>query len=211
VSHRWPNNREERALHGRLLLKLASSQKPHNQPNGWTYQNQYDLVLQEGRWYVPSRLTSNILRGPDEECFRNAVILVLDASRYTYVEGFAAPPAKRRLVHHAWVTDRRGQAIEPTWEDPGLAYCGIPFRTKYLREITLMSRGRNAKYGIITGRLHAEHNPFKNGFPGHAIAPVYVKVTFASLSHRDPCVGSDRDGGKACYPKAGDEAYLLRT
>jgi hypothetical protein len=185
VSHPWPSNREEKALHEKLLLKFASSQRPHSQPDGWTYQNQYDLVLKEGRWYVPSRLTGNIIKGPDEECFRNAVIPVLDTSGYTYVEGFAAPPTKKRLVHHAWVTDRYGKAIETTWEDPGLAYCGIPFRTKYLREITFMSRGRNGKYGIITDRLHAEHNPFKNGFPDHAIAPVYVKVAFALLSHRD--------------------------
>ena len=61
-------------------------------------------------------------------CFRNAFILVTSSSSLRYGEGYALTPigAGRPVwVHHAWVIDAAGNAVDATWRTAGLRYVGI--------------------------------------------------------------------------------------
>ena len=51
-----------------------------------------------------------------------------------YVEGFAVRPKLGMLIHHAWLMDEEGCAVDVTWKGTGdCHYFGIPFETKTLR------------------------------------------------------------------------------
>lgn len=81
----------------------------------------YDRIADE----LPKRGTPNV-------CYYNAISLALDAG-LTYVEGMAIFPGGQLLVEHAWCVDAEDQVHDPTWEQPGLAYFGVPFAIEYVR------------------------------------------------------------------------------
>jgi len=90
----------------------------------------FGFLKEQSRAFTHVRHTLH--KGQPKHCFYNAYRLAAASryqSRYTYVEGYAA-----RLipVHHAWVIDRDGNVIDPTWNGQGTAYFGIPFRTPYI-------------------------------------------------------------------------------
>lgn len=73
--------------------------------------------------YAPT--PKGIQPGVKRHCFFNAFTLALDNPELTYMEGFAHYILP---IHHAWVVDPEGRAIDNTWEDGhGAAYYGIPF------------------------------------------------------------------------------------
>ena len=62
----------------------------------------------------------------DKACFLNALRVVLrDDTTYSYAEGLAW--TKLGAVHHAWVVDSDGNAIDPTWKEPASGYYGVVF------------------------------------------------------------------------------------
>lgn len=71
--------------------------------------------------------------GKPKECFYNAGQMALWTD-LTYVEGFAVRPRLGLLIHHAWVTDDAGRAVDVTWTDTAdCHYFGVPFEAKTLR------------------------------------------------------------------------------
>lgn len=52
-------------------------------------------------------------------------------------------------VHHAWLITSDGQAYDPTWEQPGEVYFGIPFETEYIREAVVV----HGCYGLLDDEL----------------------------------------------------------
>ncbi len=86
-----------------------------------------DFILQNGREYKPG--TECWGKGR-RECFNHAAKAALRNRDYTYVEGYACMVLP---VHHAWLLDKDGNVIEPTWCQMGKSYYGIPFRTDWVR------------------------------------------------------------------------------
>ena len=83
------------------------------------------LLSEFGRQWTPKR---NKLTGKMEpgRCYKNAYQLVAsNPDKYVYCEGFAMSPGLIPL-EHAWVVDRHGHAIDPTW-DKGADYFGVAF------------------------------------------------------------------------------------
>ena len=71
--------------------------------------------------------------GTPKECFTNAGQAALWTD-LTYVEGYAVRPRLGILIHHAWLMDESGRAVDVTWENTeNCLYFGIPFDAKTLR------------------------------------------------------------------------------
>ncbi len=104
----------------------------------------YKFVIDYGLWYEPHELPNDLSRGDDQQCFMNALDLASDKKELFYVEGFAIYTATSLPVHHAWVTTGDGKAIDPTWDSPGAAYAGVPFRLSFLLTTVLAEKGINS-------------------------------------------------------------------
>jgi hypothetical protein len=103
------------------------------------------FMLEHGRHFNAAALPRNIHKGQRKECFRTSQRLVT-ASRNSddaliYVEGYAVAMTIPLALHHAWVVDRDGTVIDPTWNNPqDCTYFGVPFSRDYVRECVLRSK-----------------------------------------------------------------------
>jgi hypothetical protein len=107
-----------------------------------------------GWFYEPAPLPKTVEAGNADECYNNALVLTLNDSSLIYVEGFAVVRAEGFRIHHAWVTDGNGRAIDNTWEVPGVVYVGVPFRCGFVSLMGLKNKG--------VGSLLVD---YANGFP----------------------------------------------
>lgn len=139
--------------HLQIMTKFWRSSSQHQANPNWM--SIEELVLTHGRIWRSQPYSG--FRGKMKACFKNATHLVYDDDGYadggfTYVEGFAIGLAVIS-VQHAWCIDREGGVVDMTWDEPENAiYCGIPFKRKYLVEVTLKHR-----YGLLGNHLHHFH------------------------------------------------------
>lgn len=85
-----------------------------------------DFVLEYGWWYELVSVPVKIAAGTRKQCFTNAAELALPDGSLIYCEGYAIFKTGNPTLH-AWVTDGKGNAIDNTWQTPGVAYAGVPF------------------------------------------------------------------------------------
>lgn len=123
-------------------------------------------VLGQGRFFKAQPLPREYKRGEMKACYMNAAKLALDNPELTYVEGYGTTKKIQFLPFaHAWCVDKHGNVIDPTWTD-GVAYCGVPVTTDFLRRQLLATK----MYGILSG---AGVNRFvKEGIPDKDIVKV---------------------------------------
>jgi hypothetical protein len=117
-----------------LLGQLANSD--YINPKQILVRTSSQFVRDYGWFYTPAPLPKGVPLGTKAECYNNALKLALDNPNFTYVEGFAIGRGGVR-IHHAWVTDGTGRAIDNTWNRPGLVYAGVPFKTEFVTLIGL--------------------------------------------------------------------------
>ena len=98
------------------------------------------FVLDYGWFYTPSRLSKLVGPGPEGECYKNALMLVLDNPKLTYVEGYAAGGGSHP-IRHAWATDGKGRVIDNTWRLSGSVYAGVPFKVAWVSSTGLKNKG----------------------------------------------------------------------
>lgn len=91
----------------------------------------YQAVRERGREFPPISRPKGIRKRRDKACFWNALHVAMQRPEYGYTEGFALTADAPAWLHHAWVVDEDGQAIDVTWKTPGLRYVGV---TLTLRE-----------------------------------------------------------------------------
>lgn len=107
-------------------------------------QGYYGLVRDAGRLWDPQPLPSKYKRMTVKECFSNALHLALDDEDLTYVEGYAQSPMIP--TSHAWVIDRNGEVIDPTWDTPeSNGYFGIAFDTEFALRLV----DQQGYYGLL--------------------------------------------------------------
>lgn len=154
-------------LSGFTRLRQMTGEPTMAEQHGWKYENFNDMILKEGKRYQPSSAElPEGLKGPMQECFRNAWLAAKNIANLTYVEGFAA--GSMIPVHHAWVTSNGRDAIEVTWDDgPGTEYYGIAFDTDWVTS-RIMRRGYTGVFGEMMDREAQEW--FKTGLPPAAKA-----------------------------------------
>jgi hypothetical protein len=90
-----------------------------------------EIVLEHGQPYELDREASHREgRGYLGNCFQNAAMTALFDDSLTYVEGFAHKG--NMPVHHAWVINQAGKALEVTWLDGGreCGFCADGERTR---------------------------------------------------------------------------------
>jgi hypothetical protein len=114
----------------RLLLGILRAGNFRRLP-AWK-RTKYEFLLEHGWRYRPSRLPKHIKRGEKNECFNNAFELALNDHSLTYCEGFVLNRTGKLPIHHAWVTDGTGRAIDNTLVESASAYFGVPFNTAFL-------------------------------------------------------------------------------
>jgi len=128
-------NRHEEWLFGALQVGSPGRRHP-----AWR-RTRYEFILEYGWWYEPAELPGYLEMGPEGECFSNSFGLALDDDRLIYVEGLVAGRRGGIPVHHAWLTDGTGRAIDCTLREPGAAYAGVPFGTSFLNLYCLEHEG----------------------------------------------------------------------
>ncbi len=109
-------------------------------------------------------------------CYYNCQTLAFKHHDLIYVEGYAMPNGKASAnahdlnlpLSHAWLMDRDGQAIDPTWETPGAAYFGVPLATSWV-ESFLLCRGRRDDLSIFDGNHLEDYSLLKQGLSVEAI------------------------------------------
>lgn len=112
-----------------LLHQLLNSGQTRGR-NYFLRQTAAEFVIEHGWWYAPKPTVTT--KGEPSQCFTNAFLLAMKHPEMSYVEGYAIATADGTRTAHAWLTDRQGQAIEVTWDRPGAAYGGIPFKLDFL-------------------------------------------------------------------------------
>ena len=119
------------------LWDLLRAGNPRRHP-GWK-RTRYEFILEYGWWYEPSLLPKGVKAAPPGECVKNAFDLALDDDSLIYCEGVVLGTEASLPVHHAWVTDGTGQAIDNTLDAPAGAYAGVPFLTGFVNLCHLRS------------------------------------------------------------------------
>lgn len=139
-----------------------------NKREGYKYSSSEDLVLKQGKFFTPGKRPEDIELGSKKECFANASKLALERSDLTYVEGYAMINDRLPLpIAHAWCVDKKGRVVDNTWENPGVSYFGVPFKTSYLAK----KLSETGVYGILSGSVGTS-DFLKDGVPSEGIANI---------------------------------------
>jgi hypothetical protein len=91
-------------------------------PDGYVYRGAADFVLRHGSFYE-ARLCGKPAN--NRACFGNSLVIA-ELLGWRYVEGFALN-LFGLPIHHAWIVDVGGQALELTWAALGSGYMGVEF------------------------------------------------------------------------------------
>lgn len=127
----------------RYLIKRCQAHKSH------VFEGNYrcleEFVLKNGRSFeVIKPLPPTIKEGKLGNCFNNAYWVALEnKDKYYYCEGYAALKNDWWPVLHAWVVNRKLEAIDPTWPS-GKYYYGLIFKLSYLHQWLLNNKGHRS-------------------------------------------------------------------
>lgn len=150
------------------VKQMADIYSTMNKREGYKYSSSEDLVLKQGKFFTPGKRPENIELGSKKECFANASRLALERSDLTYVEGYAMINDRLPLpIAHAWCVDKKGRVVDNTWENPGVSYFGVPFKTSYLAK----KLSETGIYGILSGSVGTS-DFLKDGVPSEGIASI---------------------------------------
>jgi hypothetical protein len=151
--------------------------------NPLAYEGPQGFVLSHGLdWRSPPELPEPFDWMERKNCFGNATTLALQDPRLTYCEGYAM--GRFLPIPHAWVVDRRGVVIDPTWWDEDdtddmaprqdWQYVGVPFTRRWLVEqIT-----QNRTYGLLA-QLQTDYRMLQRPLPHRAVPARYRDRAFA--------------------------------
>lgn len=150
------------------VKQMADIFSSMNKREGYKYSSSEDLVLKQGKFFTPETRPADVKLGAKKECFSNAARLALERSNLTYVEGYAMINDGLPLpIAHAWCVDKKGRVVDNTWENPGVAYFGVPFKTSYLAK----KLSETGVYGILSGSVGSS-DFLKDGVPSDWIADI---------------------------------------
>ena len=146
------------------------------QRKDWRYTGFEKAILEHGVFGKPKPRPRNVKRGLPKLCYYNCQQIVSYSTDFTYVEGYAVPQGFSFLtpINHAWLIDKEGNAIDPTWESVGLCYLGIPLQTTWLKTVWEFRRQKDSDCDItiFQGNYSDNFSIVKDGFPVGAIANI---------------------------------------
>lgn len=146
-----------------LLKKLRSSQ-------GCKYIGIEELILTYGKAMSAQPMPATIRRGLPKSCYYNSQKVAFKHSDLIYVEGYAIAQDISIPFAHAWLMTLEGFAIDVTWDEPGVAYFGIPFNTDWIKSILAArkARGREDNLSMLEGNYIEEFSLLTVGLPNEA-------------------------------------------
>lgn len=127
-----------------------------------------ELVLDCGVVMVAATKPPKLKQGLPKSCYYNAQKIAFAGRGLTYVEGYALSADIPMAIAHGWLTNSKGEAIDPTWEPPGVAYLGIPFSAAWVKA-SLKARNRQDELSILEGNYLEKFSLLHNGIPQEAI------------------------------------------
>lgn len=139
----------------------------------WKHSSYYDLVLTHGTVRMAPVRSDDILGVmPARQCYRNAYDAIVEYGDYTYVEGYAQ--TQFLAVQHAWLEDRDGNIVDPTWANLDLpagfraTYAGIKFTSDFVMARVLA----NGWHSMLAADWQKSHETLQRGLKindaGHA-------------------------------------------
>ena len=134
----------------------------------WKYRGFEQLVLECGTMMELKPLPKTIKMGQPRLCYANCQQLALKNRSLTYVEGYAMAAGVSLPLHHAWLLDTDGYAIDPTWDSPG-CYFGVPLSTAWVESV-LATRNHLDNLSIFDGNYIEKFSLLKDGLPVDAFA-----------------------------------------
>ncbi|WP_409238296.1 hypothetical protein [Streptomyces sp. PA5.6] len=114
------------------MLTNNAKRNARDRYSDWAYHHIGEILKNYGRVFHPESALPVENPGPSRRCFHNSFEAAFAFDHLTYVEGFASAffPAE-----HAWCTDASGALYETTWNTPGTAYLGIPFKWDVVNQV----------------------------------------------------------------------------
>lgn len=128
-----------------------------------------ELILDGGVAMVAATKPPKLKQGLPKSCYYNAQQLAFKRKSLTYIEGYAIPYSVMLPIAHGWLLNEKGEAIDPTWDKPGVAYLGIPLKTEWVKAF-LKARQRDDDLSIFEGNYLEKFSLLKDGIPQEAIA-----------------------------------------
>jgi hypothetical protein len=165
-----PQNGDEAALMD--YLNQVYGMRKNSKPKGFKYAGMEDMVLKHGQFFEPpkkgDKLPKGCQKGEAKDCYRNSMNnMMMNPDDYTYVEGYATIDIMSGFgISHAWLVDKEGNVIDPTWEPGvGTSYFGIKLNKDFVLDTIL----RTEMAGVIVNDMFDDHKLMKDGFPEGAI------------------------------------------
>ncbi len=128
-----------------------------------------ELILDCGTMMMGKPLPKKIKKGLPRNCYYNAQQIASQKTDLIYCEGYAIAVGVNFPLKHAWLMTPGKYAIDPTWEEPGLCYWGVPLNIEWVRS-HLQARGRDAELSIFEGNHLEDYSLLRDGLPDDAIA-----------------------------------------
>ncbi len=119
------------------FLQYLISSEPTERAKALLKRTFEQFVVDHGWWYEPAPLPPDVAFGSERECHGNAAKLASHEETLFYCEGYALFKSGMHPTLHAWVTDGQGHAFDNTWQQPGVAYAGVPFKSLFVTMTTL--------------------------------------------------------------------------
>jgi hypothetical protein len=151
-----------------LLKERAELMRTLHPKPDWTYSNFEELILTCGRAMTSAPFPPKLKQGFPKSCYYNAQQLAFKRKSLTYVEGYAMSYGVTIPIAHGWLLNERGEAIDPTWDEPGVAYLGIPLKTVWVKAF-LKDRNNKDNLSIFEGNYLEKFSLLKNGIPQEAL------------------------------------------
>ena len=117
-----------------FLVTFREARETSKRPPIFAYSCLEDWLLKHGTFFTPKNLPSTVRPMGLQQCYENAWRVAQRTKAYHYVEGFAIGMIP---VLHAWLIDRDGNVIDPTWASRtagiGSAYMGVELNLEEVR------------------------------------------------------------------------------
>ncbi len=135
------------------LEVMAASQR--GLPEPYHYASSAAFALRHGSFFRPAPPMPELPKGKPNCCFYNCsrVLLTPAGEQYQYAEGWAGRPGG--LLHHAWLVDRHGRAMDVTC---GFKRCAFYFGV-------VIPRDQLLAYGVDGGTSTAVLDDWKRCWP----------------------------------------------
>lgn len=130
------------------------------------YSSFYELVLELGQEMKPTRTPKELI-GQPKNCYYNSLRLAFKNPQLTYCEGYTFANKIPFPLAHAWLLNKSGRVIEPTWEEPAQAYIGIAFSITFVKSILKEreSQKRRNYLSLFEGNYLEKYSFLKEGLP----------------------------------------------